>query len=220
MSARGRFIVIEGPDGVGRTSVLRRLREGLAAEDRRVVSVRLRGSAGMREPLRDLQRQADIAERALFLLYAADLADLWQREIEPALEAGTVVLCDRFTMTPVLRAATRGIDPVWARAVLDCLPEPDLTLVLEADARLRLRRMLERRRFLTPRESGFGATFRRDPQAMLIRYQRQLDALFRERVNGRSVRSLDASRESELVAADALALVREALRGLDGGGTS
>ncbi len=217
MSGTGRLIVLEGPDGVGRTSVVRRLRAKLEAEGRKVVCVRLRGSEGMRGPLRTLQRQADISERALFLLYAADLSDLWRHEIEPGLAAGAVVLCDRYTLTPVVRLEARGIDPAWAEEVLAFLPRPDLTLVLEADARLRLRRMLARRRFLTPRESGFGATFRRDPQAMLIRYQRQLDALFHQRVNGHAVKAVDAARDLALVTDDAFMLSREALATYGGG---
>ncbi len=171
----------------------------------------------MRVPLRDLQRRADISERALFLLYAADLADVWRQEIAPALAAGEVVLCDRYTLTPVVRAETRGIDRAWAAGVLAFLPEPDLTLVLEADARLRLMRMLARRRFLTPRESGLGSTFRRDPQAMLIRYQHQLDTLFHRPVDGQAIKALDASGDPDRVADAALALVRQALQGIRGG---
>ena len=217
MSGEGRLIVIEGPDGVGRTSVVRRVRAALEAQGLQVVYVRLRGSGGMRAPLRTLQRQADISERALFLLYAADLSDLWLHAIAPGLAAGAVVLCDRYTLTPVVRLAARGVDPAWGEDVLSFLPHPDLTVVLEADARLRLRRMLTRRRFLTPRESGFGATFRRDPQAMLVRYQRQLDALFHGRVDDLKVRGVDAARDLALVADDTLALVRTALRGFAGG---
>jgi len=217
MSGTGRLIVVEGADGVGRTSVVHRLRTALAQDGHPVSSVRLRGSRGMRVPLRDLQRRADISERALFLLYAADLADIWHQEIAPSLASGGVVLCDRYTLTPVVRAEARGIDATWAAGVLAFLPPPDLTLVLEADARLRLLRMLERRRFLTPRESGLGATFRRDPQAMLIRYQHQLDALFHRRVDGQAIKALDASADRDRVAAAALALVRQALQGIGGG---
>lgn len=217
MSRTGRLIVVEGPDGVGRTSVVRHLKTALVQEGLQVVGVRLRGSDGMRGPLRELQRRADIAERAIFLLYAADLADLWRQAIAPGLEAGLIVLCDRYTISPVVRAEARGIDPAWAEEVLSFLPQPDLTLLLEADARLRLRRMLERRRFLTPRESGLGATFRRDPQAMLIRYQRQLDALFHQRVDGQAVEALDASGHEATVADQAFARVQQTLRVLERG---
>jgi len=208
MNGKGFLIVVEGPDGVGRTSVLRDLRLGLEADGLAPALVRLRGSAGLRAPLRDLQRRSDISERALFLLYVADLAAVYREEIAPALAAGRVVLSDRYTLTPVVRAESRGMERSWAAEVLSFLPPPDLTLLLEAPARLRVQRMLARRRFLTPRESGAGATYRRDPQAMLIRYQRQLDALFHDRAQADGVVALDATRDPAALAGEALALVR------------
>ena len=215
---QGRLIVVEGPDGVGRTSLIRNLRRSLEDEGRTVTTVRLRGSAGLRGPLRDLQRRGDIAERALFLLYVADLAVLAREDIGPALAAGRIVLADRYTLTPVVRAEARGIDGAWASDVLGFLPEPDLTLVLEADARVRLARLLTRRRFLTPRESGLGATFRRDAQAMLMRYQRKLDLLFHARVDDLRVKSVDASKAGTEVLQAALETVRGAMAGPCGGG--
>jgi len=193
VSAAGRLFAVEGPDGVGRTTLVRALAEQLAAAGHAVTTVRLRGSPGLRGPLRSLQRRADIAERALFLLYAADLADVYAHEIAPALAEGRVVLADRYVMTPVVRAEARGIDPAWACDVLAFLPAPQRTLVLQAEAAVRLRRMLMRRRFLTPRESGLGATYRRDPQAMLVRYQHLMDELFARRVDGQAAVGLDAS---------------------------
>jgi tRNA threonylcarbamoyladenosine biosynthesis protein TsaB len=75
---KGRLIAIEGPDGAGRTTLARSLAEWLRGQGRSVTLLRLKHSRLARGTLQRLQPRMDVAERALFLLYAADLADLQQ----------------------------------------------------------------------------------------------------------------------------------------------
>lgn len=198
---RGQLIALEGPDGSGRTSQARRLADWLQEEGRTVVLLRLKGSELAREDLRELQSRSDISEQALFLLYAADLADLLHFEAEPALAAGGIVLFDRYLLTPVVRAAASGIDRNWAEAALSFAPRPDLTILLDAPARVRVERLLGRRRFLQPREAGSGGPAG-SVLTRAVRHQARLGRLYREIGGAMAAHPIDTARPPEAVQQD------------------
>lgn len=171
---RGLLIAIEGADGSGRTEQAKRLAQWFVASGREHAVLRLKGSPFFREPLRQLRSRLDISERALFLLYAADLADQLRFEAETALSAGKNVIFDKYVVTLAARAAVRGMDADWAGEVLSFAPLPDVTVLLEAPARQRVLRLLSRRRSLRPRETGIPARGSDHMVRRTIAYQRRL----------------------------------------------
>src|SRR5580698_4726183 len=101
---RGFFITFEGLDGSGKTTQLRRLAESLATQGRTVVSLRNPGSTALGDRIRaillDSKSEASlgcIAPLAELALMFADRAQSIAEVIEPALAAGSIVLCDRYT---------------------------------------------------------------------------------------------------------------------------
>lgn len=96
---RGRFITLEGGEGVGKSTQLKRLAEAVRSRGHAVVETREPGGSTGSEAIRALLLQGD-EERwtpeAEALLFAAARADHVARTIEPALAAGQWVLCDRF----------------------------------------------------------------------------------------------------------------------------
>lgn len=111
MSPVGRFVTFEGIDGAGKSSHVEATRDWLQQRGRDVVMTREPGGTELAEALRELvlHRSMDALTEAL-LVFAARRDHLRQR-IEPALAAGQVVLCDRFTdATFAYQGGGRGFD--------------------------------------------------------------------------------------------------------------
>jgi dTMP kinase len=135
---RGRFIVLEGIDGCGKTTQLQALRQwlptsGLMPHGARVIVSREPGGTALGQALRELLLHPPDGTapvpRAELLLYAADRAQHVETVLRPALDAGDWVLCDRFTGST---AAYQGYGRGWPVALLDTL-ETLTTGCLQAD---------------------------------------------------------------------------------------
>lgn len=146
MTARGRFIVLEGGEGAGKSSVQRALATHLRAEGHPdVVETREPGGTPAGERIRDLLLARDAIDPvAELLLFEAARAQLVAEVIRPALERGAIVLCDRFAASSIAyQAMGRGLarDLVErANAVATGGLAPDLVLLLELPAELGLQR--------------------------------------------------------------------------------
>lgn len=132
--ASGRFVVIEGIDGAGTTTQAARLVDRLQADcvDAHLTREPSTGPVGvlLREMLTG--RHAPVDSTTLGLLFAADRADHLQREIEPALARGAVVVSDRYYHSSL---AYQGDDSTrdWVRVLNERARRPDLTVLLRVD---------------------------------------------------------------------------------------
>lgn len=144
----GLFIVLEGPDGAGKTTQASLLVEWLRERGHSVVPCRDPGGTPLGDKLRALlleRHDTDIGFRAEALLYMAARAQLVERVIRPALRNGAVVVSDRYLMSNVVyQGRAGGLPPedLWTvgRFATDNLA-PDLTILLDlsldaANARL------------------------------------------------------------------------------------
>ena len=97
----GRLIVFEGPEGVGKTTQLRRLERWLGARGVSWLGLREPGSTGVGNEIRRLLLEPgrELAPRTEALLFMAARAELLEREVRPALEHGKIVFLDRFFLS-------------------------------------------------------------------------------------------------------------------------
>lgn len=157
---RGFFITFEGLDGSGKTTQLRLLGRALQARGLPVTTTRQPGGTELGDRIRALlldSKTQNIAPLAEMALMFADRAQSLHQTIQPALDAGHIVLCDRFTdSTEAYQGGGRGLgsEPVLAlhRAVCGDL-WPDLTLLLLPDLDTSLARA--RRRNARHQAEGF-----------------------------------------------------------------
>ena len=134
--ARGRLIVLEGPEGVGKSTQHRLLGEYLVGCGQDVVALREPGGTPVGNVIRGvlLDPSSDIVPTAEALLYMASRAQLVERAISPALARGATVLLDRFFLaTYAYQGAGRGIPADTITAINGLATAglvPDLTLLL------------------------------------------------------------------------------------------
>jgi dTMP kinase len=133
----GFFLVLEGPEGAGKTTLAAALAERLRAAGHDPVTVREPGGTPAAEALRNELLHAEgswTPEREL-LYFVTARADLVARIIRPALDAGRIVLSDRYELTTlVYQAAGRGLPLAmvsWANQAATGGLHPDLTLILD-----------------------------------------------------------------------------------------
>ena len=136
MRRRGYFVVLEGPEGSGKSTMLGPLAECMRASKVDPVVVREPGGTRAAEIARQalLDPEHPVGPVAELFFYLAARADLVQTVIAPALAAGRVVLSDRFALsTEAYQMAGRGLDPAMVRAANEAATQglrPDLTLIL------------------------------------------------------------------------------------------
>ena len=142
----GLFVTFEGGEGSGKSTQMARLAERLRRAGLDPLVVREPGGTRLAEAIRGLLLDpgAPIAALSEALLMVAASADLVASRLRPALDAGRVVLCDRYTdSTLAYQGGGRGIDPAllasWNRAATGGLV-PDLTLLFDLDPELGLAR--------------------------------------------------------------------------------
>lgn len=203
---RGLFVTLEGIDRSGKTTQARMLCEALGDE---ALAVREPGGTAVGERVRELLKDpaVEIGPRAEALLFAAARAELVARVIRPALEAGRVVVSDRFLDSSLAYqggARGLGVEEVarineWATGGL----VPDLTILLAIDPRAAAERAGEPDRF-----EDEGSALQ---EAVLATYER-LAAAAPERW-----RHVDAARAPEAVHSEVLAAVEEARSRVVGG---
>lgn len=126
----GKLIVVEGPDGVGRTTQVDMLRTWLESTGYAVAA-----TGNLRSPLvgpgiQQAKEGHSLGRLTMTLFYATDFADRLENQIVPALRAGFVVLADRYMFSAIARAEARGLDPQWIRDLYGMALMPDAIFYL------------------------------------------------------------------------------------------
>lgn len=143
----GKLIVLEGTDGVGRSTQTAMLRKWLEEAGYAVSDTGLRRSP-LTQPGLDAAKQGHtLGKMTMSLFYATDFADRLENQIIPALRAGFIVLSDRYFYSVIARDVVRGADPRWARKVYGFALKPDLVLYLRTDLNNLVSRIVHGRGF-------------------------------------------------------------------------
>lgn len=207
----GWLIVVEGTDGVGRTTHVNHLRSVLEREGYAVAETGLTRSDLAAEGIKQAKEGNTLGSNAYNLFYATDFADRLERQILPSLRAGFVMLTDRYIYSLIARAIVRGADPDWIKSVFSFALKPDAVYYLRIQVPELVPRVIMNGGF-DYWESGMDLPMGQDLFDSFVNYQtrviEELDDLSREY----GFETLDATRPVEETAHDLSERVLDILR--------
>jgi dTMP kinase len=179
----GWLIVVEGTDGVGRSTHINRLRAHLERLGYAVAETGLSRSDLASKGIRRAKQGNTLGSNAFNLFYATDFADRLEHQIVPALRAGFVMLTDRYVYSLIARAIVRGAEPDWIKQVYSFALKPDAVFYLRIGVTELVPRVLLNGGF-DYWESGMDLPMGADLYESFIAYQgrviEELDQLSRE----------------------------------------
>jgi dTMP kinase len=170
---RGSLIVLEGPDGVGRSTQIEQLIPWLELQGYAVTNTGWARSTLLSQTINDAKAGHALTVTTFSLLYAADFADRLENNVIPALRAGFIVIADRYMYTAFARNAVMGADRQWTRDLFGCALIPDLVLYLKIDVDHLIPRVLEGKG-MDYWESGMHLALGSDIFDSFVRYQTRL----------------------------------------------
>jgi dTMP kinase len=170
---RGRFLTVEGVDGAGKSTHLQFIADFVAARGRHAIVTREPGGTDLAEQLREAILTQAMAPEVETLLIYAGRADHVARVIRPALEAGSWVICDRFSdATAAYQVAGKGV-PAQLVDSLAAIAHPglvpDRTLVFDCPYETAAKRLTASGKKLDRFEREDRAFFERVRGAYLAR---------------------------------------------------
>ncbi|MDD3852742.1 MAG: dTMP kinase [Syntrophomonadaceae bacterium] len=205
MSRRGLFISLEGIDGCGKSSLKMELQEFL--QPYLPVSIREPGSTVISEQIRQLLldcRNDTIGDRTEAMLYASARCQLVDEIIRPALEAGRLIVADRYIdSTIAYQGYGRGIQLDFLYNLNQLCTggiEPDLTLLLDLDPRTALVRRAD------------GRPDRLEQEGLQFQTRVREGYLQIARTNPARVKVIDASQPQSLVKGRAIEYIKELMQ--------
>lgn len=199
----GKLIVFEGPDGSGKSTILKNVNQKLLDLGYEILLVREPGGTHISEKIRDIIIDNDnknMTGKTEALLFAASRAQLIEEKIKPALEEGKIVLCDRFVLSSLVYQGVGrnlGIDNI--KEINDFATGkilPDLTIFFNIDYKTALVR--KRENFTADRLENEDFDFHKKIFDAYINYAND---------NEENIEQVDASLSIEEVSADAIKLI-------------
>lgn len=158
---KGLLIALEGPDGSGKSTQIKMLSKYLEDRGYNILVTREPGGTKISENIRNIildNNNKEMSDRCEALLYAASRAQLIEEVIKPAIEKGTIVLCDRFVYSSIVyQGIARGIGVDDIKSINEVAlngVEADLTLMINVDYEKGLERKCAQRELDRLENSG------------------------------------------------------------------
>ncbi len=175
---KGRLIVIEGPDASGRSTQIEKITARLEANGHAVLNTGLKRSELVGKGILEAKQHYDLGRKTLALFYAADFADQFEYKIIPALQAGYIVLADRYIYTLIARNVVRGLDRKWCHNLYGFAIKPDLVFYLDVEPSVLIHRVFQKNLSLDHYESGADIGLSNDLYESFLIYQNKISREF------------------------------------------
>ncbi len=179
VETKGSLIVLEGPDGSGRSTQIDMITTKLEADGHAVITTGLKRSELIGAGILEAKHKLPLGKKTLALFYAADFADQLEHKVIPALHAGYVVLADRYIYTLMARSSVRGISRSWSHDLFGFAIQPDLVFYLDVPPVELFHRVFQKYGTLDYYESGADIGLSDDLFESFVLYQKGIAKEFR-----------------------------------------
>ena len=196
---QGKLVVIEGPDAVGRSTQVSRLRAWLEHEGHAVLDTGMARSALAGRGIQQAKEGHTFGPLTMTLFYATDFGDRMENEIIPALRAGFVVLTDRYIFSLMARVIARGADRSWIEHVAGFALVPHLIFYLRAEVPNLISRVVVGRGAFDYWESGMDRHFGADMHESFVKYQTRIIRALDQMAEKYDFVVVDASRNPDRI---------------------
>jgi dTMP kinase len=159
----GRLIIVEGIDGSGKSTQLDLLRKWLVNQGYLVIFSEWNSSPIVKSTTRRGKKLQLLSPMSFSLIHAADFASRTYSQIMPALQAGAIVLADRYVYTAYVRDSVRGVNRAWLRRLYSFAVPPTLAFYFDVPLDEAMKRISVGRPQLKHYEAGMDLGLSRDP---------------------------------------------------------
>jgi len=212
IESKGSLIVVEGPDGSGRTTQIDMITSRLEADGHAVITTGLKRSELIGAGILEAKHKLPLGKKTLALFYAADFADQLEHKIVPALHAGYVVLADRYIYTLMARSSVRGISRTWSHDLFGFAIKPDLVFYLDVPPEELFHRVFQKYGSLDYYESGADMGLSDDLFESFVLYQRGIAKEFRMMETRYGIKRVDGGKSIPDVNAELQARIDDYLK--------
>ncbi len=210
-SLKGMLIVIEGPDGSGRSTQVESLKSWLESKGHAIVDIGLKRSNLVSKQLNQILEGNVLNPVTLSLFYATDFADQLENIMIPALKAGFMVLADRYIYTLMARDIVRGAERPWIESLYGMALVPDAVFYLKINPKQLVERNFMKNATLNYWESGMDIGLSRDMFDSFVRYQKLIHAEFMRMHATYGFNIIDANRSARRVSMELQAKIESLL---------
>ena len=189
----GKLIAVEGLDGSGKSTQVYLLKRWLELEGYKVFFTEWNSSATVRNATRKGKKRQLLTPTTFSLIHSTDFADRYERQILPLLNAGYIVLADRYIFTAFARDAVRGCDRTWIRKLYSYAINPDVTFYFDVPLKTALARILDGRTRVKYHEAGMDMGYSKDPVASFRIFQGKIYQEYRRMVREFDFVKVDAT---------------------------
>ncbi len=189
----GKLVAVEGLDGSGKSTQVYLLKRWLELEGYKVFFTEWNSSAVVRRSTRKGKKRQLLTSTTFSLIHCTDFADRYERQVLPLLNAGYIVLADRYIFTAFARDAVRGCDREWLRKLYNYALVPDVTFFFDVPLKTALGRILDGRTRVKYHEAGMDMGYSKDPYESFGIFQGKIDQEYRRMVREYKFIKIDAT---------------------------
>jgi dTMP kinase len=212
--APGKLIVVEGIDGSGKSTQLSLVQTFLLSEGYDVSFTEWNSSPLVKDTTKRGKKKNLFSPTTFSLIHATDFADRHERSILPPLQAGLIVLADRWAYTAFARDVVRGCDPDWVRNLYDFATRPDLALYFRVDIDTAVARITGGRIQPKYHEAGMDLGLSSDPITSFRLFQNKVLEVYEKVASEFELTVIDGTRSIVEQQREVRRLVKPVLKGV------